>query len=246
MVKSEDTLQIIRKETNKIFESSVVFLVACGSLGRGDVKKGWSDIDLFLVLNKLDIKILKKVKKLEKVLDTKLKTETDIAVVSKREFFETPYNQLPDKFKNYIFFINQEKIIIGSKSNFRKMSIKEYLDSLQPFILDYHRRLRRLIIDNIDKSDNQKRLLLKIIKFLFLLLRKISADINFQPNTYYEAIVHARKRKIPLNYARLIRLMNIRNDVMINKMSKKEILNDINNSYQAVIQLTDYYINSKQ
>ncbi len=244
MVKTNIILSTIRAQFLRKFGDSIIYLVACGSLGRDDLKDKWSDIDLLLVLDKIDLESLKEIATLENQLKNKLKREVDIAVLSKLEFYKADIKSLPDKFRNYIFFIEQEKIIIGKESQFRKMSADQYLENSKVYILDYHRRLRKIITDKIHDRDNSKKLLAKIIKFLILLLRKTVADKKLQPNSFHEAIEYAEIKNIPLQYQQVKMLEKIRGDDILDQLSDKQVRDYTKQAYGAVIDLTNYYIKS--
>lgn len=244
MVKFGTELNTIKRLSFDKFGKSIEFLVVCGSLGRGDLKKSWSDIDLFLVLKKLDLESLKKVANLEKSISGKLKRETDIAVISRLEFFEADAENLPDKFRNYIFFIDQEQILIGNQKKFRSITTHEFLKNSKRYILDYHRRLKRIVIDKINDKSQQKQLLKKMIKFFILLLRKTVADKDFQPNTLIDAIHYAEKMKIPLKFNKVRLLEKIRRDELLPTLTNEQVNEHIQCAYEAIADLTNYYIKS--
>ncbi len=242
MVKYETELNIIKRLALDKFDKSIEFLVVCGSLGRGDLKKSWSDIDLFLVLKKIDLESLQIVADLEKLISSKLKRETDIAVLSKLEFFEANAQNLPDKFRNYIYFIKQERLLIGNPNKFRSITTDEFLKNSKLFILDYHRRLKRIIIDKINDKSQKKQLLKKMIKILILLLRKTAADKNFQPNTFFDAIEYAKEKKIPLKFHKVKMLEKIRRDELLSTLTNKQVIEHTKHTYEAITDLTNYYI----
>jgi hypothetical protein len=242
MVKYGAELNIIKRLALDKFDKSIEFLVVCGSLGRGDLKKSWSDIDLFLVLKKVDLESLQKVANLEKSISAKLKRETDIAVLSRLEFFETDVQNLPDKFRNYIYFIDQEQILIGNPKKIRSITNSEFLKNSKLYILDYHRRLKRIIIDKINDKSKKKQLLKKMIKFFILLLRKTVADKDFQPNTFIDAIEYAEKKKVPMKFDKVRLLEKVRREELLPTLTNKQTAEHIKCTYEAITDLTNYYI----
>lgn len=69
-----------------IFLDNLFAIVSVGSLAVGDFKNNWSDVDLLVIVKKLDLEVKLKVANLKKMLDAEYKIPFGINVITEQEF----------------------------------------------------------------------------------------------------------------------------------------------------------------
>lgn len=248
MVNIDDLRQLIARHISNAFGNNVAFLIGCGSLGRGNFKEDWSDLDVLLVLRDIDLEALTIVNQLVEVIQNETNLETDIAVMSELDLQKGSVYKLPDKFINYMYFIDQESVILGNEKLFRRMSKEEYLTACRMHILDRKRGVEKLIVSGISKPDMHIKLLTRSVKILFLILRKISADEHVQPNTYDEAVEQVIARDLPFNVDRLKLLAGIRDIGLagIKAMTNEERLSLLAKCYDSLNEICNYHTSQNE
>ncbi len=248
MVNIHNLRKLVAENAIKALGDNIVFLIGCGSLGRGNFKDDWSDLDILIVLKNIDLEVLVIVNRLVNGIQQETKLETDIAVMSQLDLDNGSVYKLPDKFINYIYFIDQEAMLVGEKKLFRKISKEEYLIACNMHILDRKRGVEKLIVSNISKPETYTKLLTRSIKIMFLILRKVSADEKIQPNTYEQAIQQVISKDLPFDTDRLKLLADIRNIGLsnIDAMTDEAKLSLLEKTNDSINEICNYHTNQHE
>lgn len=196
MVDINKLLKTIHFTYRKTLGKNINLLIVGGSVGRKNFVHGWSDIDVLLVLNKIDSLNLRLVKKCEQELESLAKIEIDTMIVSKYTIEHTKPRKLHGKIKNFLFFLGKTKVLIKKNIKIPAMSYQDFIYGFWATLADqdknFLRRNADIFTHTKDKKSLQK-LLKKNIKIIFLILKQSLAEPQLAPSTYREVIYLAEK-----------------------------------------------------
>jgi hypothetical protein len=179
----------VRTTYQRHLGKDVAFLAIGGSLGRGNYIDGWSDVDLLLVLSKIDAATLRRVSVCEKEISDQYRIEVDTMITEKRTMEHTPPKMLHGKIKNFLFFIDRAKVLISKSIVLPPVDYSDFVYGFWATYADQEKNYLRRNADSIitDRKSLEK-LLKKNIKIIFLLLKQCFAEKDLVPCTYSEVV----------------------------------------------------------
>lgn len=164
-------LQTICNLLKKDLANTLLLLMVCGSCYNESIIEGWSDIDLVLVINSYNFKIIQTINQIISTSDINIGT----TIFSKREF---EYCKLDSKSLYHIYLMQNEKI----KPIYYNYKLLIPIINFEDIVYDIRERLPNILHDT-------KRLLYKenarkIIKNLALILKLILINDKYFPKSY--------------------------------------------------------------
>lgn len=193
---TQQTLERIKEKYWEVLGDNLVVLIAGGSLPRGDFLPGWSDIDMFAVIRNIGTEDLRRIREVEGALSEELATELDTMIVSEALFSAAKSEDLQGKVRNFLYWIDEESLLVGKKENLPTISFEQYKKGVQIACVEQSKNsLRRNADINVDDIEALRKLLKKNVKVTRLVLRVGLATKEFAPNTWtqvLEAVNHRR------------------------------------------------------
>lgn len=235
---AEQTLARIKETYQEVLGDNLVVLIAGGSLPRGDFLPGWSDIDMFAVIRNVGTEDLRRVRKVEEVLSTELDTELDTMIVSEALFNATKPENLQDKVKNFLYWIDEEALLVGDAGRIPRVSFREYKKGTEVVCVEQSKKfLRRNVDIKSGNIEELRTLLKKNVKVTRLILRRGLATEDFAPNTWQQVLDAVEKRRTKEDwgiweYERLLTYSQWRQKDAIKDLGKEELQEAIDSSVQ--------------
>ena len=233
--------QFIVETLKSTLRSNLFAVISTGSVARGHYKEKWSDIDILIVVEKLDLKAKNKISIVLNILEKKHKKHFGLNVINKQEFQKPvlPTISLEGKtlqsllefkmFPDRIIFC-KDKLI---KNNYfpSKEDIKKYsLSNIAMFLL----RNRRTLCSQKDKSiNNYKNIVAKEMRANFIITKlAIQYFVLHTCANNEEAVQMAEKLFSDFNFETLkINLQSINIWSKIKKRSQLDTLLTLNDSF---------------
>lgn len=249
---SEKVLVQIKERYQEILGDNVGVLIAGGSLPRGDYRSEWSDIDMFAVLKDTGTESLRLVRKVEDMLSEELDTELDTMIVSQDLFKATRPEDLQDKVKNFLYWIDEEALLIGGKQDIPLLSFEQYKKGTEIVCVEQSKKfLRRNADIKLDGVEALRILLKKNVKVTRLILRRGLANEQFAPNTWKQVLeaVEQRKEKDDWEiweYDRLSKYFQWREDNAIATMEEEQLIEEIDSSLRYFERICAHILSHKE
>jgi len=234
--------QFIIETLKSTLKSNLFVVISTGSVARGHYKERWSDIDVLIVVEKLDLKAKNKISTALNTLEKKYKKHFGLNVINKQEFQKPvlPTISLEGKtlqsllefkmFPDRIIFC-KDKLI---KNNYfpSKEDVKKYsLSNIAMFLL----RNRRTLCSQKDKSiiNDYKNIVAKEMRASFIITKlAIQYFILHTCADNEEAVQTAEKLFSDFNFETLkINLQSINIWGKIKKRSQLDTLLTLNDSF---------------
>lgn len=157
-------------------------MIVGGSVARGNAVRGWSDVDVLVIIEDMDATSLAGVRYAERELREHYNVTVD-AVVTARTAIDQPIWTTHSKVRNFLFFAKPDCTYGEIPRNC--LTIDDLLAGSRHV---FHEQLTRFLRRNVDVNINDRTDLIihtrKNMKLSLLLLRLATTTRTFQPNTF--------------------------------------------------------------
>lgn len=204
-------LNKIRQDTVKtlegILKDNLFVIISAGSVAWGDYKKLWSDVDILIVVEKINLETKQKIAIARNVLEKKYKKHFGINVINKQEFQEPilPSISLEGKtlqalletkmFPDRIIFCKDKLMNINKIYSPDKNDLKNYsISSIAMFLL----RNRRTLSDKkIWLFKNYKNIVAKEMRASFIMTKLAIQYFTFHVCSDNKEVVYRAEKLFP-------------------------------------------------
>lgn len=182
-MKTKKITQLLKKNTYLTSlknNQKVKLILNIGSIPRGDFIEGWSDIDLLIVVESINLQLFKTIYEYQNFLEKKSKIKIGIEIiltdhlqkmtkgkkwaVSSLKILKQFHPNNRQNFKRGILYQNNKfKLTMPPKKFFENLDLKEYLISAKSAIVK--------ILGTYNIKDNKKYILRKLIKNSLLVMQ---------------------------------------------------------------------------
>lgn len=229
--------QYIIEILEKNFKSNLFAVISTGSIACGYYKENWSDVDIMIVVEKLDLRTKNKMTIITNVLEKKFKKHFGVNIINKQELLNPilPTISMEGKtLQSLLELKNDQKRLIYCKSkllnNFYfpdKNDIKKYsLSNISMFLL----RNRKTLCRQNSNANNFKNIVAKEMRASFIMTKLAIQYFNLYTCFNNEETIRvANKLFSDFDFKALkINLQSIKNWNKINKqqLDKLLLLND--------------------
>lgn len=182
-------LKVIVKEMKDNLGENLSAIIDSGSISSGGYKPGWSDIDLLIVVTRLDLNTKLNIAKLINKLRKKLDIDIGLNIISTSDFISPnfPVIRLAGKtLQALVEYSGHPERLLYSRKETRafvpsKNQIKAYsLSNISYFVLLNRRELSSILITDKDKF---KTLVGKQIRYSFIIMK---LAIQYYKNVVYD------------------------------------------------------------
>lgn len=199
--------QITVKTLKDALQDNIFAIITAGSVAWGDYKKLWSDVDILIVVEKMDLETKQKIATARSVLEKKCKKHFGVNVINKQEFQKPilPSISLEGKtiqalletkmFPDRIIFCKNKLININKIYSPDKNDIKNYsISNIAMFLL---RNRRTLSGKKENKFKNYKDIIAKEMRASFIMTKLAIQYFTFYTCSNNKEVVHKAEKLFP-------------------------------------------------
>lgn len=199
--------QNIVKTLKEALQDNLFALISAGSVAWGDYKKLWSDIDILIVVEKIDLEIKQKIATAKSVLEKKYKKHFGVNIINKQEFQKPilPAISLEGKtlqalleakmFPDRIIFCKDKLMNINKFYSPDKNAVRNYsISNIAMFLL----RNRRTLSDKkIGLFKNYKNIIAKEMRASFIMAKLAIQYFTFHVCSNNKEVINRAEKLFP-------------------------------------------------
>jgi hypothetical protein len=247
MVDVEKFCEATRRAYMSALGRNISFLAVGGSVGRGNPVDGWSDADLLLILRRADAASLRAVRASEERVSRKFGVDVDTMITTKQAIDSSDPKELHGKVKNFLYFLPQARILVGSPRTMPKMTFGDYGYG---FWATYSEQQKNFLRRNADADtgdrDSLMRLFRKNIKIIFLLLKQHLAQGGAAACTY-DQVLSSVEDTLPKPVVRqLTRYARLRRENLLSRMGVAELRREVGSSVDLFEKVGSIMLNRRR